>query len=56
MGDIGHCAWAFANEADKYYHDHEWGIPVKDDDRQMFEHLTLGLVQSSLNRKVSAFI
>jgi len=37
---MGHCTWANMNEANKIYHDTEWGIPVHDD-RQMFEHLTL---------------
>ena len=46
---MGHCAWAFANETDRLYHDSEWGIPVRDDDRQMFEHLTLECLQCGLS-------
>lgn len=46
---MGHCAWAFANEADRLYHDYEWGIPIRDDDRQMFEHLTLECLQCGLS-------
>lgn len=48
-GKMGHCAWAFANEADRRYHDREWGIPVHNDDRQMFEHLTLECLQCGLS-------
>ena len=36
------------NEANKIYHDKEWGIPVHDD-RQMFEHLTLECMQCGLS-------
>ncbi len=46
---MGQCAWAFANEADRIYHDHEWGVPVRQDDRQMFEHLTLECLQCGLS-------
>ncbi len=45
---MGHCGWAFANETDRFYHDHEWGVPVHDD-RQMFEHLTLECLQCGLS-------
>ena len=43
------CAWAFANEADRVYHDREWGVPVLADDRQMFEHLSLECLQCGLS-------
>ena len=46
---MGHCDWVFANDADKKYHDNEWGIPVHDDDRRMFEHLTLECLQCGLS-------
>ncbi len=46
---MGHCAWAFTSDADRAYHDHEWGIPVHDDDRRMFEHLTLECLQCGLS-------
>lgn len=36
------------NEANRIYHDKEWGIPVHDD-RQMFEHLTLECLQCGLS-------
>ena len=45
---MGHCTWANMNEANKIYHDTEWGIPVHDD-RQMFEHLTLECMQCGLS-------
>lgn len=44
---MGHCDWVFASEADRLYHDTEWGVPVHDD-RQMFEHLTLECLQCGL--------
>ena len=46
---MGHCAWVFASEKDRVYHDTEWGIPVHDDDRQMFEHLTMECLQCGLS-------
>ncbi len=46
---MGHCTWVFAKESDRFYHDHEWGVPVHNDDRQMFEHLTLECLQCGLN-------
>ena len=46
---MGHCDWVFASEKDRVYHDTEWGIPVHDDDRQMFEHLTLECLQCGLS-------
>ena len=42
------CGWAETNEADRYYHDTEWGVPVHDD-RLMFEHLTLECLQCGLS-------
>ncbi len=45
---MGHCAWAFTSEADRAYHDREWGVPVWDD-RRMFEHLTLECLQCGLS-------
>lgn len=46
---MSECAWAFASEADRLYHDTEWGVPVHDDDRQMFEHLCLECLQCGLS-------
>ena len=45
---MGYCSWAGMNEANRVYHDTEWGIPVHDD-RQMFEHLTLECLQCGLS-------
>lgn len=45
---MGHCAWAGINEANRVYHDTEWGVPVHDD-RQMFEHLFLECMQCGLS-------
>jgi len=45
---MGYCAWADINEANRRYHDTEWGVPVHDD-RQMFEHLTLECLQCGLS-------
>ncbi len=36
------------NEANRRYHDTEWGIPVHDD-RHMFEHLMLECMQCGLS-------
>lgn len=46
---MGHCDWVFASDQDRVYHDTEWGIPVHNDDRQMFEHLTLECLQCGLS-------
>ena len=45
---MGYCMWAGMNEANRIYHDTEWGIPVHDD-RHMFEHLTLECLQCGLS-------
>lgn len=45
---MGYCAWAGMNEANRIYHDTEWGIPVHDD-RRMFEHLMLECMQCGLS-------
>ena len=45
---MGYCIWADMNEANKRYHDNEWGIPVHDD-RHMFEHLMLECMQCGLS-------
>lgn len=42
------CAWADKNEANRVYHDVEWGVPVHDD-RQMFEHLMMECLQCGLS-------
>ena len=45
---MGYCMWAGMNEANRIYHDTEWGTPVHDD-RHMFEHLTLECLQCGLS-------
>ncbi|MBQ6622316.1 MAG: DNA-3-methyladenine glycosylase I [Mogibacterium sp.] len=45
---MGYCVWADINEANRLYHDTEWGIPVHDD-RHMFEHLSLECLQCGLS-------
>lgn len=45
---MGYCVWADTNEANRVYHDTEWGVPVHDD-RQMFEHLFLECMQCGLS-------
>ena len=45
---MGYCSWAGLNEANRIYHDTEWGVPVHDD-RHMFEHLTLECLQCGLS-------
>ena len=45
---MGYCTWAGMNEANRIYHDTEWGVPVHDD-RHMFEHLTLECLQCGLS-------
>ncbi len=42
------CTWATTNEAEKHYHDTEWGIPVYDD-RLLFEMLILEGAQAGLS-------
>ena len=46
---MGYCGWAFLNERNREYHDREWGLPVRDDDRTMFEHLSLECLQCGLS-------
>ena len=41
--------WPYANKEEEAYHDLEWGVPVKDDDTHMFEHLSLECLQCGLS-------
>ena len=41
------CAWAEQSDAERVYHDTEWGVPVHDD-RLLFEVLALRGVQAGL--------
>ena len=45
---MGYCTWAGMNEANRVYHDTEWGVPVHDD-RTMFEHLMMEAMQCGLS-------
>ena len=45
---MGYCDWARTSEANRKYHDTEWGVPVHDD-RLMFEHLSLECLQCGLS-------
>ena len=45
---MNNCDWANLNEANRIYHDTEWGVPVHDD-RKMFEHLSLECLQCGLS-------
>ena len=55
------CGWVPAGDAEyARYHDEEWGRPVRDDDRHLFEMLTLegaqaGLSWSTILRKRAAY-
>lgn len=46
--DLQRCPWAEASDADRAYHDTEWGVPVRDD-RRLFEMLTLEGAQAGLS-------
>lgn len=46
--DSGNCAWSRKNQLLRHYHDTEWGVP-EHDDRKLFEHLTLEVMQCGLN-------
>jgi DNA-3-methyladenine glycosylase I len=45
---IYRCQWAQGSDLDIEYHDHEWGVPVYDDQR-LFEFLTLEGAQAGLS-------
>ena len=42
------CSWPGDNPLYVAYHDHEWGVPVRDD-RELFEHLILDGFQAGLS-------
>lgn len=44
----GNCDWSRKNDLLRRYHDSEWGMP-EHDDRRLFEHLTLEVMQCGLN-------
>ncbi len=45
---MGNCDWGQAGEAERLYHDREWGVPIHDD-RRMFEALSLDCLQCGLS-------
>ena len=48
MCDQVRCAWATSTEAERDYHDTEWGVPVQND-RLLFEFLILEGAQAGLS-------
>lgn len=42
------CPWAEGSDAERDYHDAEWGVPIRDDNR-LFEMLTLEGAQAGLS-------
>ena len=58
MGDL-RCTWCLSSDDYQQYHDNEWGLPLRDNQR-MFEFLILETFQAGLNwlmilRKREAF-
>ena len=45
---MNRCEWCLGDPIYEAYHDHEWGVPVKDD-HQLFEFLTLETFQAGLS-------
>ncbi len=43
------CSWALSSKLEEIYHDSEWGMPKYDDDRFLFEMLTLEGAQAGLS-------
>ena len=43
------CSWCGSSEIYLNYHDHEWGVPVYDDERKHFENLVLESAQAGLS-------
>lgn len=48
MAEINRCGWCAGDPLYEAYHDHEWGIPVMDDET-LFEFLTLETFQAGLS-------
>ncbi|MCB7481661.1 DNA-3-methyladenine glycosylase I [Christiangramia sediminis] len=48
MAELKRCGWCEGDPLYEAYHDHEWGIPVLDDDT-LFEFLTLETFQAGLS-------
>ncbi len=45
---MGKCLWALNSPNEEHYHDHEWGVPVHDD-QLLFEFLVLEGAQAGLS-------
>lgn len=45
---VSRCAWAGNDELYRHYHDHEWGVPLHDD-QKLFEFLILEGAQAGLS-------
>ncbi len=43
------CPWAEASDAERHYHDTEWGVPTRGDDHRLFEMITLEGAQAGLS-------
>ena len=43
------CAWCVGDPLYEAYHDTEWGVPLRDDDRALFEFFTLETFQAGLS-------
>lgn len=48
MSDIVRCKWAEVSDSERRYHDEEWGVPLRDDQR-LFELLCLEGAQAGLS-------
>ncbi|MGW8315603.1 MAG: DNA-3-methyladenine glycosylase I [Bacteroidales bacterium] len=48
MNPINRCPWCMSDPVYLDYHDHEWGVPVRDD-RKQFEFLVLESAQAGLS-------
>ena len=48
MSEIKRCGWCVGDTLYEAYHDHEWGVPVYDDDT-LFEFLVLETFQAGLS-------
>jgi DNA-3-methyladenine glycosylase I len=48
MEDKNRCSWCLGNTIYEKYHDHEWGVPARDD-RKQFEFLVLESAQAGLS-------
>jgi len=46
--NVNRCAWVNSDPLYMYYHDHEWGVPVYND-QLLFEYLILEGAQAGLN-------